>query len=131
MIETGVQFTLDQIDLMSRVQAMYPDDFSHSQGLTADDAVRAWEEGKFISPLGIEGLHQIGNRASNLRRFYDLGVRYATLTHNCHNKYADAGQEENPLRKATPIYNGVSDEGRKLIHEMNRIGMIVDLAHVR
>ncbi|KFH46227.1 putative dipeptidase-like protein [Hapsidospora chrysogenum ATCC 11550] len=126
----SVQFTLDQIDLMTRVQAMYPDDFSPAQGLHADAALDAWAEGKFISPLGIEGLHQIGNKASNLRRFYDLGVRYATLTHNCHNKYADAGLQEHPLSEATPIHHGVSEEGRQLIQEMNRIGMIVDLAHV-
>lgn len=110
---------------------MYPDDFSHAQGLNADDAVRAWKEGKFISPFGIEGLHQIGNKASNLRRFHELGVRYVTLTHNCHNKFADAALEESPLRVAEPIYHGVSTAGRKLVHEMNRIGMIVDLAHVR
>ncbi|KAL6849761.1 hypothetical protein ACO1O0_009306 [Amphichorda felina] len=129
-LSQSVQFTLDQIDLMARVQTMYPDDFSHAQGLNADDAVRAWKEGKFISPFGIEGLHQIGNKASNLRRFHELGVRYATLTHNCHNKFADAALEESPLRVAEPIYHGVSTAGRKLVHEMNRIGMIVDLAHV-
>lgn len=127
-----MQFTLDQIDVMARLQALYPDDFTRSQGLTSYDAFRAWkEEGKLISPIGVEGLHQIGNRASTLRRYYDLGVRYTTLTHNCHNKYADAALEENPLRRAKPISNGVSEEGRQLIHEMNRIGMIVDLAHVR
>lgn len=129
--QDGVQFTLDQIDLMARIHDMYPDDFSHAQGLHATDALREWEEGRFISPLGIEGLHQIANKASNLRRFHAMGVRYATLTHNCHNRYADAAQEEYPLRLAEPIYHGVSEAGRDLIHEMNRIGMIVDLAHVR
>lgn len=128
----GVQYTLDQIDIMARLQDLYPESFTRSRGLNAYDAYMAWKnDGKFISPMGIEGLHQIGNRASTLRRYHDLGVRYATLTHNCHNKYADAAQEEYPLRKAEPIFNGVSKDGRKLIHEMNRIGMIVDLAHVR
>jgi len=129
-LQRSLQFTLDQIDLMHRIHAMYPDDFSHAQGLHATDALRAWAEGKLISPLGIEGLHQIANKASNLRRFYDLGVRYATLTHNCHNKFADAAQEEYPMRKATPVFNGVSENGKRLINEMNRIGMIVDIAHV-
>ena len=126
----NVQFTLDQIDLMARIHDMYPDVFSHAAGLHAVDALREWEEGRFISPLGIEGLHQIANKASNLRRFHDMGVRYATLTHNCHNRYADAAQEEYPLRLAEPLYHGVSKEGRDLIHEMNRIGMIVDISHV-
>merc|ERR1712169_38606 len=80
----NVQFTLDQIDLMARIHDMYPDVFSRAAGLHAVDALHEWEEGRFISPLGIEGLHQIANKASNLRRFHDMGVRYATLTHNCH-----------------------------------------------
>jgi membrane dipeptidase len=116
---------------MIRLEEMYPDVFSHSMGLTSDGARQAFSEGKLISPLGIEGLHQIGNKASNLRRFYDLGVRYATLTHNCNNKYADGCQQEYPLRKATPVHGGLSSEGRQLVHEMNRIGMIVDISHVR
>lgn len=126
-----VQFTYEQIDLMARIQELFPDDFSGSQGLNSRDAVKAFKKGKFISPMGVEGLHQIGNMASNLRQYYTLGVRYSTLTHNCHNIYADAALEEHPLRKATPISNGVSEAGHKLIHEMNRIGMIVDLSHVR
>lgn len=86
-----------------------------------------------ISPLAIEGLHQIGNSLSNLRNYFDLGVRYATLTHNCHNKYADAALADLPggeTAKAKPYWGGISTEGRALIHEMNRMGMIVDLAHV-
>lgn len=125
----GVQFTLDQIDVMTRIKIAFPDDFS--QAVDSDGAIDAFESGKFISPLGVEGLHQIGNSASNLRRFYDLGVRYATLTHNCHNKFADAALVGNPMRKSEPRWGGVSPIGRNLIREMNRIGMIVDLAHVR
>lgn len=116
---------------MSRIQDLFPNDFSHSQGLDAQGAMKAFEEGRFISPMGVEGLHQIGNTASNLRRYYALGARYSTLTHNCHNIFADAALEEHPSRKATPISNGVSKAGHKLINEMNRIGMIVDLSHVR
>lgn len=84
-----------------------------------------------ISPLGIEGLHQIGNLVGNLRLYHALGVRYATLTHNCHNKFADAALLENPLRKAEPKWGGVSQDGRKLVREMNRMGMIVDISHTR
>lgn len=114
---------------MTRLQAAFSDDFS--QKVDSASAIDAFKNGKFISPLGIEGLHQIGNSAANLRRFYDLGVRYATLTHNCNNKFADAALVENPMRKSEPVWGGVSPIGRKLIREMNRIGMIVDLAHVR
>ncbi|KAG6038184.1 hypothetical protein E4U41_004469 [Claviceps citrina] len=124
----SVQYTLDQIDVMDRVMAAYPRHFASR--INSDGAKGAFQSGKFISPLGIEGLHQIGNSAANLRRFHELGVRYATLTHNCHNRYADAALLEQPLRKAEPRWNGVSASGRELIQEMNRIGMIVDLAHV-
>ncbi|KAG5916829.1 hypothetical protein E4U61_003272 [Claviceps capensis] len=123
----SVQYTLDQIDVMDRVMAAYPRDFASR--ITSKGAKAAFQAGKLISPLGIEGLHQIGNSVANLRRFHELGVRYATLTHNCHNKFADAAVLEQPLRKAEPRWNGVSPLGRKLIQEMNRIGMIVDLAH--
>ncbi|KAK7402936.1 hypothetical protein QQX98_011288 [Neonectria punicea] len=125
---SSVQFTLDQIDVMTRLQELYPDDFS--QKVDSSNALKAFQQGQFISPFGIEGLHQIGNSATNLRKFHELGTRYATLTHNCHNKFADAALLENPIRKAEPLWGGVSPLGRRLIHEMNRIGMIVDLSHV-
>ena len=112
---------------MSRVKAAYPNDFSASRDSAS--ALAGFRKGQLISPLGIEGLHQIGNSAANLRRFHELGVRYATLTHNCGNRYADAALWEHPLRKAPAHWGGVSPEGRKLVNEMNRIGMIVDLAH--
>jgi membrane dipeptidase len=114
---------------MKRLQLAYPKDFSLSA--ESSDALSAFHKGKFISPLGVEGLHQIANSAANLRRFYDLGVRYATLTHNCNNKFADAAILGEPDRKAEPVWGGVSPLGRQVVHEMNRIGMIVDLAHVR
>ncbi|KAK1237593.1 hypothetical protein MKX07_006721 [Trichoderma sp. CBMAI-0711] len=124
----SLQFTLQEIDIMKRLFAAYPDDFAHD--IDSSDAIDAFRAGKLISPLGIEGLHQIANLAGNLRMFRDLGVRYATLTHNCHNKFADAALLESPFRKATPVWGGISPLGRQLVHEMNRIGMIVDLAHV-
>ncbi|KAL5600309.1 hypothetical protein FOVSG1_008121 [Fusarium oxysporum f. sp. vasinfectum] len=125
---SSVQFTLDQIDVMTRLQAAYPSHFSEK--VDSSNAFEAFKQGKLISPFGIEGLHQIGNKVSNLRRFHELGVRYATLTHNCHNKFADAAILSDPDRKAEPLWGGVSPLGRKLIGEMNRIGMIVDLSHV-
>lgn len=114
---------------MHRVQRAYPHDFSESVDSTT--AMAAFKRGQLISPLGVEGLHQIGNKVANLRLFHNLGARYVTLTHNCHNKFADAAVLDNPTRKAEPKWHGVSPIGRKLIHEMNRIGMIVDISHVR
>ncbi|KAI3334850.1 dipeptidase [Ustulina deusta] len=124
----SVQLTLQQIDLMTRLQAAYPDSFSGI--VDSESATAAFKQGKLISPLGIEGLHQIGNSVANLRRFYSMGVRYATLTHNCGNIFADAALWETPFHKAPSYWGGVSLKGRQLINEMNRIGMIVDLSHV-
>jgi membrane dipeptidase len=127
----AVDFTLTQIDVLSRLQAAYPSHFSTPpNGTTALDAFKA---GQLISPIAIEGLHQIGNKISNLRLYHSLGVRYATLTHNCHNIYADAAITENSnggAGRSTPHWGGVSPAGKELIKEMNRLGMIVDLAHV-
>ncbi|KAH8804557.1 membrane dipeptidase-domain-containing protein [Xylogone sp. PMI_703] len=127
----SVASTLNQIDLLTRLQAAYPDHFSLPGN--SSTAIPAFRSGQLISPIIIEGLHQIGNRVSNLRHFYSLGVRYATLTHNCHNIYADAALEsghDGKIRVATPHWGGVSPAGRDLVKEMNRLGMIVDLAHV-
>lgn len=114
---------------MARLQELYSDDFS--QKVDSNNAMDAFTSGRLISPLGIEGLHQIGNRAANIRRFYELGVRYATLTHNCHNKFADAALVDSPPKISKPLWGGVSPLGQQLVREMNRIGMIIDLAHVR
>ena len=114
---------------MTRIKQAYPDVFSPM--VNSSDALAAFNNGQLISPLGVEGLHQIGNRVANLRQFYDLGVRYSSLTHNCHNKFDDSAILENPLRKAEPLWHGVSPLGRKLSIEMNRLGMLVDLSHTR
>ncbi|KAE8442633.1 hypothetical protein EG329_002990 [Mollisiaceae sp. DMI_Dod_QoI] len=127
----SVAFTLTQIDVLTRLQAAYPKDFSPQ--VNSSTALKAFKSGQLISPIIIEGLHQIGNSLSNLRHYHSLGVRYATLTHNCHNKYADAAITENShgeAERSKPYWNGVSDAGKELIREMNRLGVIVDLSHV-
>lgn len=127
-----VQFTLQQIDMMTRLTAAFPKDFTPLPDISSRAALKAFrKKGQLISPLGIEGLHQIGNSAANLRRFHALGVRYITLTHNCGNVFADAAVWEYPeFGKAPPFHGGVSALGQDLVREMNRIGMLVDLSHV-
>ena len=128
---TVVKATLDQLDLYKRLGDSYPKYFTPSSN--SHDAIKAFENGHLISPAAIEGLHQIGNSVSNLRLYHQLGVRYATLTWNCHNKYADAALETKhnyDARIATPYWKGLSPAGRDIVKEMNRLGMLVDLAHV-
>jgi membrane dipeptidase len=131
---TAIHETYQQIDLMQRLIEYWPHEFGNTP--TAEKASLAFAKGQLISPLGVEGLHQIGNSLSILRTYYSLGVRYATLTHNCHNIYADAALSElgnaanGGIEVATPLWGGLSPDGRELVAEMNRMGMIVDLAHV-
>ena len=128
-----VSQTLSQLDLLHRLTSKYPDVFSPpSNGSTHANATFT-KNSLLISPFAIEGLHQIGNSISNLRLFHTLNVKYATLTHNCHNAYADAALITNTSGAtiaAPPHWNGVSQRGKELVREMNRLGMLVDLAHV-
>ncbi|KAK4951831.1 hypothetical protein LTR10_009751 [Elasticomyces elasticus] len=126
-----VRATFEQIDLFNRLSEQYPKYFTLSR--SAKEAEHNfYKEGKLISPLAIEGLHQIGNSLSTLRLYHQLGVRYSTLTWNCHNKYADAAvvSVDGESVASKPYHGGVSKAGHDLILEMNRLGMMVDLSHV-
>ena len=122
--------TLSLLDLLHRLRSAYPAFLSTPPN--SSTALSFFHSGQIISPLAIEGLHQIGNSLSILRLYYTLGVRYASLTHNCHNIYADAvltGQVSKSSGAAIAYWGGLSRAGRELVWEMNRMGMIVDLAH--
>ncbi|MEZ4377239.1 MAG: dipeptidase [Gemmatimonadales bacterium] len=112
---------LEQLDIARRLIAMYPDRLQLA--LSADDVVRARQAGRIASLLGMEGGHVIENSLGALRMYYALGARYMTLTHNVTLDWADAGAD-------IARYEGLTDFGREVVHEMNRIGMIVDLSHV-
>ena len=117
-----VHGTLQQIDLVYRLIKAYPSYLEHA--FSAADIFQTFRSGhRIASLLGIEGLHQIGNSASVLRMYHALGVRYVSMTHTCHNAYADS---EEP---GEPQHSGLSDVGRKIVWEMNRLGMMVDLSH--
>ena len=125
--------TFSQIDLIQRLTAAYPTTFSSPQ-LNSTSALESFKQtGSLISPIGVEGLHQIGNSISNLRLLHSLGVKYTTLTHNCHNTFADAAVIPNTkgtLIAAPPHWGGLSERGLLAIQEMNRLGMLIDLSHV-
>ncbi|CCL99865.1 uncharacterized protein FIBRA_01890 [Fibroporia radiculosa] len=119
-----VRDTLEQIDVSKLLIEKYSDTFELA--LTSEDAKSAISRGKIASMLGVEGAHQLGNSLAVLRQYYDLGVRYATLTHMCHNAFADSGGYLVPME---PKWGGLSPLGRVLVKEMNRLGMLVDLSH--
>lgn len=113
--------------------AAYPKAFSTST-VDSSSALAAFKDHhQLISPIGIEGLHQIGNSFSNLRLYHSLGVKYATLTWNCHNAFADAALTTNSSGQTVAghvYWGGLSKAGQVMIKEMNRLGMLVDLSHV-
>jgi membrane dipeptidase len=86
--ENIVRDTLQQIDLVYRLAELYSDQWEICE--SADDVMRIFHKGKFVSLMGVEGLHQIGDSTSVLRMYHKLGVRYVTLTHSKHNQYADS-----------------------------------------
>ena len=117
----AIRDTLEEIDTVKRFVAAYPNDLELAR--TAEDVVRIHKGGKVASLIGIEGGHQIGGSLAALRQFYDLGARYMTLTHFKNNEFADSATDD-------PKWHGINDFGRTVIHEMNRLGMLVDLSHV-
>jgi membrane dipeptidase len=119
--DTAIRDTIEQIDIVKRMVKAYPKDVALAG--TADDIVRIHKTGRVASLIGIEGGHQIGGSLAALRQFYDLGARYMTLTHFKNNEFADSATDD-------PKYHGITDFGRAVIHEMNRLGMLVDLSHV-
>lgn len=118
----NIHDTLQQIDLVRRLVDAYPDDLQLA--LSPGAARKAHAENKVASAMGVEGLHMIGNSAATLRLYHQLGVRYVTLNHNCNNKYSDSA-----LPAHAPFWNGLSADGESIVREMNRLGMLVDLAH--
>jgi len=112
---------LEEIDIARRVIAKYPERLAFATH--ASDIRKDFAQGKVASFLGMEGGHAIENSLGALRAYYDLGVRYMTLTHNVTLDWADAALDE-------PKHGGLTPFGKEVVREMNRLGMLVDLAHV-
>jgi len=113
--------TLDMIDSVYRAVERHPRDLMFATSVA--DIRRAKRQGKVAALLGIEGGHAIEDSLPTLREFYRLGVRYMTLTWNNTNNWADAGRGEKK-------HHGLSEFGKDVVREMNRLGMLVDVSHV-
>jgi membrane dipeptidase len=114
-------YALEQIELVHRLCARYPGTFAAAR--TAADIERNFKAGKISCLIGIEGGHAIENSLGALRAFYDLGVRYMTLTHWETIDWADAATD-------SAKHDGLTAFGEQVVLEMNRLGMLVDLSHV-
>ncbi len=118
---TAVRDTLEQIDVIHRMVRDYPETFALAS--TADDIVRIHKQGKIASLIGVEGGHSIDNSLGVLRMYYLLGVRYLTLTHSLTLDWADSATDE-------ARHHGLTPFGERVVREMNRLGMLVDISHV-
>lgn len=122
---TVVRDTVEQIDYVRRLAQNFSNDFTYAT--TSSEAMNAFKnDGKMAVAMGVEGLHQVDTSLAVLRQYFELGVRYITLTHNCDNPFATAASS---VSGGLPD-NGLSDYGRQCVREMNRLGMMVDLSHV-
>lgn len=117
----AVQATLEQIDLVKRMAARYPEDLQ--MAYSAADIRRIHSAGKIACLIGIEGGHQINNSLAVLRQMYAAGARYMTLTHTRNTDWADSATD-------APTHHGLTAFGEEVVREMNRLGMLIDLSHV-
>lgn len=113
--------TMEEIDIVYEMIERYPDTFQLAT--TADDVEAAFAAGRIGSMMGIEGGHSIDSSLGALRMFHLLGVRYMTLTHSRNIPWADSATD-------TVGVDGLSEFGKEVVREMNRLGMLVDLSHV-
>ena len=121
----AIREALERIDAVWEMARRHPDDV-----VVATDVAgirRGVAEGKFVSLMGVEGGHMIENKLAILRDFYRLGVRYMTLTHAFHTDWADSSGTGQPL---PPGHGGLTPFGVEVVHEMNRLGMMVVVSHV-
>jgi membrane dipeptidase len=112
---------LELIDAVNQQARLHP--LQMEVALTAGDIRRIHRAGKIAALMGVEGGHMIQDSLPVLRDYYRLGVRYMTLTHFKTNDWADSSAD-------VAAHNGLSGFGRDVVHEMNRLGMMVDISHV-
>jgi membrane dipeptidase len=117
----AVKRALDQIDAVRQQVRRHPNDLVLVT--TAAQVREAHQQGKIAALLGVEGGHMIANDLGVLRTFAALGARYMTLTHSGNNDWADSSTDK-------PVHNGLSDFGKDVVREMNRLGVVVDISHV-
>jgi membrane dipeptidase len=117
----AVKRALDQIDAVRQQVRRHPNDLVLAT--TAAQVREAHRQGKIAALLGIEGGHMIAGDLGVLRTFAALGARYMTLTHSGNNDWADSSTDK-------PVHNGLSDFGKDVVREMNRLGVVVDISHV-
>jgi len=119
--KTALRTTLEQMDLVHRLVKAYPDHLAFAR--SSEDVERIRAGGKIASMIGLEGGHSMDQSLAVLRMLHDLGASYMALTHSETTEWADSATD-------SPQHNGLSAFGEKVVLEMNRLGMLVDISHV-
>ena len=117
----AVNDSIERIAAVHRLAAEMPDQVALC--VTADQVRRAHKQGKIAALMGMEGGHMINNSLAVLRMYAELGVRYLTLTHSVNTDWADSSGDQ-------PKHNGLTDFGKDVVRELNRLGVMVDISHV-
>ena len=117
----AVNRAIEQIEAVRAQVSFHPKNLALAT--TAAEVRSAHKEGKIAALMGVEGGHMINSDLDTLRKFASLGVRYITLTHSGNDEWADSSTDK-------PAHNGLTDFGKEVVREMNRLGMMVDISHV-
>ncbi|MGD0543934.1 MAG: dipeptidase [Candidatus Acidiferrales bacterium] len=117
----AVQLALDQIEAVRRQVTLHPNDLALAT--TAAEVRSAFAAHKIAVLMGVEGGHMINDDLKNVDKFASLGVRYMTLTHMVNTDWADSSTDK-------PAHNGLTDFGKQVVVEMNRVGVMVDVSHI-
>ena len=117
----AVEKALEQIDAVRQQVRAHPKDLVLAT--TAEEIRQAHKEGKIAALMGVEGGHMINSDLGVLRKYAGLGVRYMTLTHSGNDEWADSSTDK-------AAHNGLTDFGKDVVREMNRLGVMVDISHV-
>jgi membrane dipeptidase len=119
--QEAVNRALAQIAAVREQVSAHPQDLVLAT--TAAEVRAAHKQGRIAALMGVEGGHMINSDLDVLRHFASLGVRYMTLTHSGNDEWADSSTD-------TPAHHGLTDFGKQVVREMNRLGIIVDISHV-
>ena len=132
---TPDNYTRARADAMTKFEAihrmaeeLYPDEIEIAY--RADDVERIASSGKLVAAIGIENGYAIGTDLSRLAAYHELGARYVTLAHSGNNDIADSATTRDRAGEAEPEHGGVSEFGARVVAEMNRLGIMVDVSHI-
>jgi membrane dipeptidase len=122
----GLRDSLEILEIIKNMIKQHPENMQYAY--SSADIKNAFSAGKIASLIGMEGTHFLGNSLSTVRLFAEMGVRYLTLTHTCHSSFASSNGGGEPM-VASNHGPGLTDFGKELVPELNRLGVMVDLSH--